>query len=120
MQLKDLIQNVSPLKTIGDLSVEVKKIAYDSRQVEEGSLFICIEGFKTDGHKYIKNAIQNGAVAIIVEKELEEYPEGISIVEVADSRESMAYLAATFFNNPLEKLELIGVTGTNGKTTLLI
>ena len=117
MQLKDLIQNVSPLKTIGDLSVEVKKIAYDSRQVEEGSLFICIEGFKTDGHKYIKNAIQNGAVAIIVEKELEEYPEGISIVEVADSRESMAYLAATFFNNPLEKLELIGVTGTNGKTT---
>ena len=67
MQLKDLIQNVSPLKTIGDLSVEVK-IAYDSRQVEEGSLFICIEGFKTDGHKYIKNAIQNSAVAIIVEK----------------------------------------------------
>lgn len=117
MQLKELIQNINPRRIIGDLNIEIKKIAYDSRQVEEDSLFICIEGFKTDGHNFIKKAIQNGAVAIMVEKELEEYPEGISIVEVADSRETMAYLAATFFNNPLEKLELIGVTGTNGKTT---
>ncbi|HOA40725.1 MAG: UDP-N-acetylmuramoyl-L-alanyl-D-glutamate--2,6-diaminopimelate ligase [Halanaerobiales bacterium] len=117
MLLKDLIKRIEVLKIVGNLDIEIKKMVYDSRQVEEGSLFICIEGFKDDGHDYINKAIQNGAVAIVVEKELETYPDGITVVEVADSRETMAYLAAAFFNDPLEKLDLIGVTGTNGKTT---
>ena len=96
MLLKDLIKRIEVLKIVGNLDIEIKKMVYDSRQVEEGSLFICIEGFKDDGHDYINKAIQNGAVAIVVEKELETYPDGITVVEVADSRETMAYLAAAF------------------------
>lgn len=117
MIIQELIRNINPLQITGELNQDITSIVYDSRQVKEGSLFICIKGFKLDGHDFIDKAIQNGAVAILIEKELSECKKGITYIQVEDSRKSMADLAATFYNYPQEKLNLIGVTGTNGKTT---
>jgi len=117
MIIQELIRNINPLQITGELNQDITSIVYDSRQVKEGSLFICIKGFKLDGHDFIDKAIQNGAVAILIEKELSEYKKGITYIQVEDSRKSMADLAATFYNYPQEKLNLIGVTGTNVKTT---
>ncbi len=117
MILKDLIKDLENPEITGTLDKDITKIVYDSRQIEAGSLFVCIEGFKVDGHKFIDKAIQNGAIAILIEKNIIEYIEGITYIKVADSRESMAYLSAVFFDYPLKKLDLIGITGTNGKTT---
>lgn len=117
MILRDMIRDLENPDIIGNLDKDITKIVYDSRQIEAGSLFVCIEGFKVDGHSFINKAIQNGATAIVIEKNINEYVEGITYIKVADSRESMAYLSAVFFDYPLERLDLIGVTGTNGKTT---
>lgn len=117
MFLKDILTDLDPLDILGGLNIEITNIVYDSRKVIAGSVFICIDGFKVDGHQFIEKAIQNGAVAIIIERDLDNYLEGVTYVRVADSREAMSYLAAAFYDYPLEKLKLIGVTGTNGKTT---
>jgi len=117
MILRDMIKDLENPEIIGSLDQDITKIVYDSRQIEVGSLFVCIEGFKVDGHSFIEKAIQNGAIAIVIEKDITEYIDGITYIKVADSRESMAYLSAVFFDYPLKKLDLIGVTGTNGKTT---
>lgn len=117
MKLSEIIQDIDPLEIIGEKEQEIKDIFYDSRQVEKDSLFICIEGFNTDGHLYIDKAIKNGAKAVLIEKDIEDYGQGITYIRVKDSRRSMASIAAAFYNYPLKKLKLIGVTGTNGKTT---
>ncbi|ACL69660.1 UDP-N-acetylmuramoyl-L-alanyl-D-glutamate--2,6-diaminopimelate ligase [Halothermothrix orenii] len=117
MKISELIKDITPVETRGDLDKEIDNIVYDSRQVTDNSLFICIEGFNTDGHKYIDKAIKKGAVAVVIEKDLEVYSEDITYIRVNDSRETMGYLASTFYNYPLKNLSLIGVTGTNGKTT---
>jgi len=96
--------------------VPVKGIAYDSRQVKPGYLFVAIEGFKTDGHHYIEDAVSNGAVAIVTQREV-RVPEGISWVRIADTRKGLAQMAARFYGFPCDKMRVIGVTGTNGKTT---
>ena len=94
---------------------EINNVCYDSRLVEKGSLFVAIRGFTTDGHKYIKQAVLNGASAIIAE---EETP-GIDAIQiiVKNSRKALALASANFFGNPEKKMKIIGVTGTNGKTT---
>lgn len=91
-------------------------IQYDSRKVELGNLFVAIKGLQSDGHKYIQNAVANGAIAVIVEDEEYcslDYP----WILVEDSRVALAEISAAFYHNPSETLKLIGVTGTNGKTT---
>lgn len=80
-------------------------------------MFIAISGFKIDGHQYISQAIENGATAIIIEKELEVYEKDITYLKVENSRQVMSILAKNFFDNPLKEIKLIGITGTNGKTT---
>ena len=117
MIIRDLIKDIIPQKIVGEMDKDIKKIVYDSRQVEKDSLFICIEGFKFDGHNYISKAIENGASAILVEKDI-EIIEGVTFIKVKDTREAMAYLAAAFYEYPLKKIDLLGVTGTNGKTTI--
>lgn len=117
MIIRDLIKDINPVEIVGDLNKDIKKIVYDSRQVEEDSLFICIEGLKYDGHNYIKKAVENGVSAILVEKDI-EIIEGVTFIRVEDTRKAMAYLSAVFFDYPLKKLDLIGITGTNGKTTI--
>ncbi|MFW5981281.1 MAG: UDP-N-acetylmuramoyl-L-alanyl-D-glutamate--2,6-diaminopimelate ligase [bacterium] len=117
MNLKKLIQDINPLEIKGELEKKIDNIVYDSRQVKAGSLFLAIRGFTLDGHDFIDKAIKNGAIAIVIEKELKEYKKDITYIKVKDSREAMAHIAAVFYNYPLEELDLIGITGTNGKTT---
>lgn len=100
--------------------VEINGLTYDSRKVEKNFLFFAIPGFKDDGSKYIKDAIKKGAVAIIADEKQETqiYDDKFILIKVVDVREAMAKISCTFFGNPSKSLKLIGVTGTNGKTTI--
>jgi len=118
MILKDILNNkIDILERRGSINIDIKGLVYDSREVNKDYLFISIEGFKTDGHKYIEKAVNNGASAIVIEKDLDKYIDGITYLKVKDSRKAMSYLAEVYYNYPLKKISLIGVTGTNGKTT---
>lgn len=117
MQLKKIIKNLDIEYTKGELDLEIDDISYDSRSINKNSLFIAIEGFETDGHKYIEEAISKGAKAIVIEKNLDNYLDEITYIKVKDSRKTMAYISAEFYEHPQKELKLIGITGTNGKTT---
>lgn len=117
MKLNRLVAELDIEFVRGNLDLKINNISYDSRKSEPNSLFICIEGFKTDGHKYIDEAVRKGAIAVLIERDLENYIDDIVYIKVADSRKAMSYISAEFYNHPLAKLKLIGVTGTNGKTT---
>ncbi|MGM0444935.1 MAG: UDP-N-acetylmuramoyl-L-alanyl-D-glutamate--2,6-diaminopimelate ligase [Bacillota bacterium] len=117
MLLEKVLKKVHVENIIGSKNIKINDIKYDSRQIKDGNLFICIQGFKTDGHKYIPDAIQKQAKAVLIDKEVENYSKKITYIKVDDSRKAMAKIAKNFFKDPLEKIELIGVTGTNGKTT---
>ncbi|MBQ3181955.1 MAG: UDP-N-acetylmuramoyl-L-alanyl-D-glutamate--2,6-diaminopimelate ligase, partial [Clostridia bacterium] len=112
---KNLVTNIS-----GNAEIEIEKICYDSRKAEKDCVFVCIVGFETDGHKYIESAIEKGATAIVVQNgsKFIEVPEDITIVYSDDTRKMLASMAAAFFDHPEKKLKMIGVTGTNGKTTV--
>lgn len=98
--------------------IQIKQVAYDSRKVSQDSIFICIEGFKVDGHQYIDDAVQKGASVLVVQKDLEVLPKGVCVVKVENTRYALAAISSHFYGNPSENLKLIGVTGTNGKTTI--
>jgi UDP-N-acetylmuramoyl-L-alanyl-D-glutamate--2,6-diaminopimelate ligase len=115
MKLAELVAAQDGARVIGDDSVEVKDLAYDSRKVEPGTLFFCVVGEKADGHEFAPRAAEDGAVALVVERELTEL--AVPQVVVPDSRAAMAPLAARFWGDPTAELRMIGVTGTNGKTT---
>jgi len=117
MKLKRLIKDIEPVKIKGKVNIDIKKIVYDSREAVSDSLFICIEGFETDGHQYLDDAHQRGAAAVVIEKEPDKYIENLTYIQVQDSRETMAALGAVFHHYPQKDMEMIGVTGTNGKTT---
>ncbi|MBO8136620.1 MAG: UDP-N-acetylmuramoyl-L-alanyl-D-glutamate--2,6-diaminopimelate ligase [Desulfotomaculum sp.] len=115
MLFSELIKELSVSKIKGDLNIPVKGIAYDSRKVQPGYVFVAVPGFVTDGHRYINNAVEKGASALIVEKEVDA--PGITTVQVRDSRLALAQVSNKFYDYPSKKLTLTGVTGTNGKTT---
>ncbi|MEA2087292.1 MAG: UDP-N-acetylmuramoyl-L-alanyl-D-glutamate--2,6-diaminopimelate ligase [Candidatus Caldatribacteriota bacterium] len=117
MKLSELITNLDAKEIIGDLNLNIKGIYHDSREIKRDFLFVCIKGFTSDGHDFIDEAINRGAVALIVEKEIPPR-RGITIIRVDDSRKVLAILANQFYGFPSRKLKLIGVTGTNGKTTI--
>ena len=118
MKLIELLKNVNVLNTYGDTGVEITGVNIDSRRIEAGHLFVAIPGTQTDGHKYIPKAIELGAAAILCEQMPEEQAEGVTYV-VVESTESVVGIVAThFFGDPSRKLKLVGVTGTNGKTTI--
>ena len=116
MKLKALLSNITYEKLIGDDGSEITGIAYDSREVVPGGLFVCIKGFLSDGHAYIDKAIENGAAAIVVE-DLPAAEVKAVVIQVEDSREALAYLSAAWFGYPASKMILIGLTGTKGKST---
>ena len=116
MKLSVLLKNEKYSVIAGNDDIDVTSVEYDSRKVKNGSVFVCITGFKTDGHKYIDSAIKNGAVAVVVEKDV-TVPEGIACIKADNTRHTLASMSAEFYNKPSEKMRLIGVTGTNGKTT---
>ena len=118
MKLIELLKNVNVLNTVGDTGVEITGVNIDSRRIEAGHLFVAIPGTQTDGHKFIPKAIELGAAAILCEHLPEEQVEGVTYV-VVESTESVVGIVAThFFGDPSRKLKLVGVTGTNGKTTI--
>lgn len=121
MELKKILQGIEGIKAKGDLEIDVKNITNDSRKVSSGSMFIAIKGFETDGHKFIKDVIKEEPSAIMVQEgaDLKELAslEGITVLVVPDTRKALAICSSNFYGNPAEKLKLIGVTGTKGKTT---
>jgi len=117
MKLKKILNNIDFELKKGNLKKEINEIKYDSREIEANNLFIAVSGFEVDGHQFIDQAIKNGAAAVIIEKELRDYQSGVSYIKVKNSRKTMAELAKNFFENPLADIKLIGITGTNGKTT---
>lgn len=120
MKLTKLLDELLVTKISGNTEIDIDKICYDSRKVSENCVFVCIVGFETDGHKYIKDAIKAGACAIVVEdgSEIPEIPENITVITSCNTRKMLAKMSAEFFDNPQKKLKMIGVTGTNGKTTV--
>lgn len=116
MKLKDLVKGLNVIDVEGDLDVEIRDIAYDSRKSKAGSLFVCIEGFKVDGHKFIPQAFENGTRAFLVQKDV-DVPDGVSVIKVEDTRYGLASVADIFFDHPSSRFNLVGVTGTKGKTT---
>ncbi|GAE36112.1 UDP-N-acetylmuramoyl-L-alanyl-D-glutamate--2,6-diaminopimelate ligase [Halalkalibacter akibai] len=113
---KTLNELLNPLGIQGDADINITGIQFDSRKIKAGNLFVAISGYESDGHKFIESAIQNGAVVIIGEKELQE-KFSVPYVQVRDSREALSNLANHFYDNPHNKHKMIGITGTNGKTT---
>lgn len=104
-------------KIQGDTTIEITGIAYDSRKVEEGNVFVCIKGYKTDGHQYIADALKKGASALIVEDAVTGENISGTVIEVSDSRKALSKLSSNYFDNPTDQIKVMGVTGTNGKTT---
>ena len=95
----------------------IEKICFDSREVEKFSLFVAVTGTQVDGHKYIDKAIEDGAVSIVCEVLPENIVEGVTYIRVQNSALAMGFIAANFFDNPSSEIKLVGITGTNGKTT---
>ena len=118
MRLEDILKNINVIETQGDIAKEISGIHIDSRKIEPGHLFVAVKGTQTDGHAYIAKAIELGASAIVCEKMPENIDNNVTYIKVADTEDCVGKLATTFYGDPTSKLELIGVTGTNGKTTI--
>lgn len=115
MNLTKLLQGMEILESGGDLDVEIDSIVYDSRKARRGSLFVCIRGYVTDGHLYISQALAQNVSAILVQDTAANV--NVPWARVADTRKGLAHVANVFFNHPSKRLDLIGITGTKGKTT---
>ena len=116
MKLTDVINGLDILNITGNSDIDITNIQYDSRKVTQGTLFICVKGFNVDGHEFIQKAIEQGAKAFLVQEDIQI--EGYTFVKVEDTRKSMAKVATNFYENPSSKMDVIGVTGTNGKTSI--
>ena len=116
--LKDILYKVTLNAVAGATSIDVSAIDFDSRNIKKGHVFVAVKGTVSDGHQFIETAIGQGAVAIVCETLPEKLTEGITYVEVANSSKALEMMASNFYGNPSENLKLVGVTGTNGKTTV--
>lgn len=116
--LKDILYKVTLEKVVGSTSVAVNKVAFDSRKVVLNDVFVAVRGTVSDGHEYIRKACDQGAIVIVCEILPEVIINGITYVQVQNSQQALALISANFYNNPSDSLKLIGVTGTNGKTTV--
>lgn len=118
MKLSKLLTNVKPIACKGDVDIEIKGVNIDSRKIENGHLFIAMKGTQVDGHKFISKAIELGAVAILLEDMPEVLDNKVTYIQVASTEEDAGKVATMFYGDPSHKLKLVGVTGTNGKTTI--
>ncbi len=118
MKLNELLKHVEVLNILGDTDVDITGVDIDSRRVEKGHLFVAIPGTVTDGHKFIPKATELGAAAVLCEKMPEEQDARITYIMVASTEDAVGKVATLFYGDPSRKLKLVGVTGTNGKTTI--
>lgn len=118
MKLKDLLKNIKPIDIDGDTEVEITGVNIDSRRIESGHLFVAIKGTQVDGHKFISKAIALGAKAILCEDMPNEKTNDVTYIKVESTEDSVGKVATLFYGDPSSKLKLVGVTGTNGKTTI--
>lgn len=116
MKLNRLLERIAYRCLQGSTDVEVKNVINDSRKVEEGSLFFCIKGAVTDGHKFVPDVVARGAKVLVVQEEVEA-PQDVTVIQVEDTRYAMALISAAYFGYPAEEMKIIGITGTKGKTT---
>lgn len=116
-QLKDILYKAGLQEIIGSTSVEVNAVKFSSREVEKGALFVAVRGTQTDGHNYIQQAVEAGAAAVVCEEFPKMIRQGLTYIRVTDSAIALSVIASNFYDNPSEKIKLIGITGTNGKTT---
>lgn len=118
IELKNILYKVTLETVVGDTSIEVNQIQFDSRKVDSKDVFVAIKGTVVDGHNFINQVIQKGIVAVICEEIPEKKAEGVTYVKVDNSAKALAIMASNYYGVPSENLKLIGVTGTNGKTTI--
>lgn len=118
MKVKEILVNCNLLEIVGNKSLDISSISFDSRTVENGTLFFAVRGTQTDGHNYIGKAIEKGAIAIVCEQLPATLNEAVTYIKVDNSAYVLGVSASNFFDNPSKKLKLTGVTGTNGKTTI--
>ena len=118
MKLNELLKKIQPVDIIGSTDKEIAGVCIDSRQTGQGYLFMAMRGTQTDGHTYIPAAIGKGAVAVLCEELPQELAGDVTYIRVKDSEEAVGLVATTFYGDPTDKMELVGVTGTNGKTTV--
>lgn len=118
MKLKDVLRKIKPLETIGSMETEITDVQIDSRKVKKGSLFIAERGTQTDGHVFIPAAVKNGAAAVVCETMPEEIDGNTVFVRLESTEAAAGPIATQFYGDPSRKLKLVGVTGTNGKTTI--
>lgn len=116
MILKSLLNGLDYEVIKGNEESKIQNIRYDNRKIGQGDIFVCVKGFKVDGHSFIGDAVKRGAKAIIVQEDV-SVPEDITIIKVKDTRKALALMSSNYFGNPKDKLKIIGITGTNGKTT---
>ena len=119
MNLQELLYKVSVAKVVGTTNVEVTGIAFDSRKIKKDFLFVAVKGTQSDGHTYISQTINAGATVVILENMPADLEDNITYIQVEDSNIALGIIAANFYNNPSEKIKLVGITGTNGKTTIV-
>ncbi len=118
MKIKDLIHGIAVEKIVGDLDVQISTLAFDSREVKSSTLFVATVGTLSDGHNYIDSAIEKGAVAVVCQSLPKVLNDAVAYIKVEDSTKALALLASNFYGNPSQDITLVGVTGTNGKTSI--
>jgi UDP-N-acetylmuramoyl-L-alanyl-D-glutamate--2,6-diaminopimelate ligase len=118
LRLNEIIEGLEVIGRTGDQDPSIGKITFDSRQVAEGDLFVAVSGLQTDGHQYIGRALQSGAAAVVCQEPGQESLPDTPLIQVSNSRKALAHMAAAFYGHPSRELSLVGVTGTNGKTTI--
>ena len=117
--LDDILQNLELLEVRGKTDLPIREVTFDSRKVKAGDVFVAVPGTQVDGHHFIEKAVQNGAVAVVCEQIPMQDTVNTTLIKVADSSFALGLLADNFFDNPSGKLKIVGVTGTNGKTTIV-
>lgn len=119
MKLSEILAKANAAEVRGNLELDITGVQIDSRQVQPGNLFVAVKGTQADGHAFIPKAIENGAAAVLQSDPLpQDAPEGVTFVRVADTEEAVGRVATAFYGDPTSRLKLVGVTGTNGKTTI--
>ena len=118
MNLTELLTRIPTVETSGEMNRQISEVVFDSRKAVENSVYVAVKGTVSDGHSFIPSAIENGANVIVCEKFPAELQDGITYIQVKNSSKALGLLAANYYGNPSEKLSLVGITGTNGKTSV--